>query len=232
MIIEILKEKHLNLYLNYFGKTRKSYEINKWLITFLVFFIYSMIVIFLKQFLIFLALPVVLLAANKFAYINLVARKKKDDLLKTYLFPEFLRCFICLLGVSGNVYSTLKATVPYVKEPLKAELQKLITNIERDNDRRHYIEFANSIGNSEASMVMSMIHEFSEFGIQKDALQQLEQFIERLQENKTNELIERKVREMDKYSVPPVVLSVLFVLSFAVALFVYYMSQIQGSLNF
>lgn len=191
-----------------------------------------MIVIFLKKYLLFLALPIILIIANKYAYLNLVARKKKDDLLKTYLFPEFLRCFICLLGVSGNVYSTLKATVPYVKEPLKSELLQLIANIEKDNDRSHYVEFANSIGNSEANMVMSMIHEFIEFGIQKEALQQLEQFIERLQENKTNELIEKKVQEMDKYSVPSVLLSVFFVLSFAVILFVYYMSQIQGSLNF
>lgn len=232
MIKDLLQEKNLDLYLDYFKQSKKNYMTLKWTFTVLFFILYSTGVMFTQRYVFFLGLPVVVLFVNKYFYFNFVLRKKQSDLLKTYLFPEFLRYFRCLLGTSGNVYTTLQATVPYVKEPLKTELRVLIQKLERKNERNPYMEFADVIGSSDANMVMSMIYEFAEFGICKEAIQELEQFIEKLHENKTNELIKKKVHQMDIYSVPSLLLAVFFVFSFAGVLFVYYMSQVTGMLTF
>ncbi|QHZ53356.1 type II secretion system F family protein [Paenibacillus larvae] len=226
MFKDVLQEKNVDVYLEYFGQPKKQYRALKWMCTVLIAGLYGLAVWMMHRDMYWMGLPLVALGANKFLYLNLILKKRKQDLLKTYLFPEFLRYFISLIETSDDVRLVLEETVPYVKEPLKEELVALIEKLKETNDPSAYMQFADSIGSSEASMIMSIIHECAEFGIQKEAIHELERFIETLHENKTNELIERKIRQMDVYAYPALLLSVGFVLSFAGVLFMYYMSKI------
>ncbi|MHA4046149.1 flagellar assembly protein FlaJ [Bacillus cereus] len=232
MFGEILREKHLEMYLEYFNLNKKAYRITKWMLTVVIFMVYTLVVMLTKKYVFFLGLPIVVIAANKYNYFSLVLRNTNANIEKTFLFPEFLRYFLGSLGTSGNVYTTLKETAPYLKGPMQAQLNLLVEKIEKSNDREHYIEFADFVGTSEANMVMSIIYEFSEYGVKKEALQELEMFIDRIQENKVNELVDKKVEAMDIFSVPALFLAVGFVAGFAGIIFIYYMNQISNAITF
>ncbi|TES48807.1 flagellar assembly protein FlaJ [Halalkalibacterium halodurans] len=151
----------------------------------------------------------------KLPYVQLLMQKNRVDKIKSIIFPIFLRYFISLLETQGNVYQTLKATLKYVKHPLlHDELQKLVNAIEKKNDRNSYLDFAHYIGTPEAVNVMSIIYDFSEHGVNKKDLKELETIIYQLHFNKTNELIKYKVNAMEKYANPVLITCVLFTLSF------------------
>lgn len=227
VLINLLFEKDLDTYLEYFNKKKKNYTIFKWSLALLVFFIYALGALFVKKYWLLILAPLFSFIAYRYPYFQMVMQKKRSDLLKSYLFPEFLRYFISLIHSSGNVYLTLKATIPYLKEPLRTEVQKLVKKIEVKNDRKAYMEFADYIGSSEANLIMSMIYEFTEMGIKKETLAELSSYIDKLHENKTNELIDKKVRSMDIYSFPSVLLAAFFILGFAGTILVYYWTGIS-----
>ncbi|MDR5021414.1 flagellar assembly protein FlaJ [Bacillus thuringiensis] len=232
MLGEVLREKYLDMYLEYFHLNKKAYRITQWALTLIIFMLYSLGVMITKNYIYFLGLPIAVVAANKYSYFTLVLRNRNANIEKTFLFPEFLGYFLGLLGTSGNIYATLKNTIPYVKGPMQSQLELLVEKIEDNNDRAYYLEFADFVGTSEANMVMSIIYEFSEYGVKKEALQELELFIDKIQENKVNELVDKKVEMMDMYSVPALFLAMAFVAGFAGILFMYYMGQITDSITF
>lgn len=175
-----------------------------------------------------IAMPIVGFLGYKVPYIELINRKGKEDLIKQYMFPTFLRYFISLLDTQGNVYQTLKATVPYMKDPLKTEVASLVLKLEKQNvnSRDAFMDFAEYIGSSEAHMVMGMIYEFNEEGISKDDIRELEDMIKNLQENKTDELIEQKVLSMDKHANPIMVYGLIFVFAFTILVFISYLDTL------
>lgn len=231
VFMNLLLEKDLDVYLEYFNKKKKNYTILKWSLAVFVFLIYALGALFIKKYWLLILAPLFSFIAFRYPYFQMVMQKKRSDLLKSYLFPEFLRYFLSLIHTSGNVYLTLQATIPYLKEPLRSEVQKLVEKIEQKNDRKAYMEFADFIGNSEAQLIMGMIYEFTEIGIKQETLAELASYIDKLQENKINELIERKVRSMDIYSAPAIILGTFFILGFAGTILVYYWTGISVNVN-
>lgn len=231
MLAELLKETNLEVYLRYFQRDAKPFKIIRIIygLLFLMFFATSALLF--ENYLLLIGSPIVAIIGYKFPYLNLILRKEKQNLIVSFLFPEFLQSFMALLSSSGNVYQTLVASVPHVGEPIKSELEKLIRNIEKENKREYYLEFAEYIGTSEAYMILDLIYQFSEFGIKKDALQQIEQYIQSIVENKTEELIEKKMSVMDVLSFPPLLISLVLVFGFAVVLFLYYMQDVSDVLK-
>ncbi|GAA2776160.1 hypothetical protein GCM10010451_68710 [Streptomyces virens] len=140
-----------------------------------------------------------------------------------------MRYFISLLSTQGNVYQTLKATIPYIHEPMKSKLEKLVEDLDRQNinNREAFLEFAESIGSSEAFMIMEMIFEFHEEGINKEDVQELENTINNLQQNKINELIEYKVNQMGKHANPILVYGLIFIFLFTGITMIAYLSQLN-----
>lgn len=238
MVKELLFETNLNSYLNYFKLEKKSFNSFRWILALFLFFMPILAGLFLpghyshyKVLLIVLA-PVVGFLGFKMSYIDLLLKKKNDQLLIEYAFPQFLRYFISLIQVKGNVYQALIATVPYIEEPLKSQVELLTKRIASGNKREAYMDFADFINTSEASMIMSIIYDFSEDGIKSESLQALEQYIFNMYNNKMNELIDKKVNKMENYSKYPLIFSVLFVLSFVAVLFYHYFFETLGKLNF
>lgn len=219
------------MYLKYFGKERKKFSQVRYLYGFLFFLMAAMVVLLFQHYLSFVALPLVTFIGYKVPYIMLILSKRKSDLINSYLFPQFLQSFMALLSSSGNVYQTLVATIDYTSDPLQTELKKLVKKIERQNNRDDYLTFAEYVGNSEAYMIMDMIYQFSEFGVRKDSLDELERYILSLQENKMDELIARKMMEMDKLGFVPIFISLFLVGGFAVVLFLHYMKDVTEAIS-
>lgn len=166
----------------------------------------------------------------KIPYMGLISKRNKQILIRQYMFPNFLRYFISLLSTKGNVYQTIKETLNYIDEPFKELVEKLVVELEDDNipDYKAFMNFAYEVNTSEAFMIMNMINDFNEQGINKNELSELENIILRLQENKVNSLIEKKVNKMGIYADPILIMSIVYMLIFVGVVFVSYMNQMNS----
>ena len=232
MVSELFKERSLDAYLEYFNRDSKSFKITRTIYGIVLFFAFSLGFIIIGSYSLLIFTPLAFYLGYKIPYFVLMNQKKQEELKISFIFPQFLQTFIGLLSSSGNVYQTLKATIDYTNEPLKTELKKLVSKIEKDNNRESYIEFAEFIGTNEAYTIMDMIYQFSEFGIRKDTLNDFRDYIRGLDENKVNELIERKMMSSEKYGYIAIFISVILLIGYASAIFLYYMQDVMDALEF
>lgn len=219
-MLEVLMEKNKNMYFDYFRIEPKKFFMKRLFVASLFLFTFIVLLYAFNETKLLVAAPFSLLLGYKVPYMELISKKKKSDIIKQYMFPTFIRYFISLIDTQGNVYQTLKATIDYIDEPIKSAVKKLVEKLEKNNvnNREAFMEFAEFIGSSEAYMIMNMIFEFNERGINKNDLLELENTITRLQENKTNELIEYKVNSINKHANPVLVygLAYIFIFTFIV----------------
>lgn len=221
-------EKDLSIYEDYFRLDRKKFLSKRIAVSLTLVVLFLVMFMVLKSNILLWLLPVIAIVGYKLPYIDLVRKKNKDDIIKQYMFPTFLRYFISLLDTQGNVYQTLRATVSYLNDPLKTEVIKMIVKLEEQNvnNRDAFLDFAEFIGSSEAHMIMGMIYEFHEEGISKDDIRELEKTIKELQENKTNELIELKVNSLDKHANPIMAYGLIYIFGFTALVFISYLKSI------
>lgn len=222
MLTELIRESQRTALLRFFGKEEKEFKKTQWIMGALFGLVGIMLLLIVKKptlaFIPFLTFFV----GYKYPYFKLLSNKKSEDTLNSYLFPEFIQSFLALLPTSGNVYQTLKATIRYTKDPLRSKLIQLVEKIEEDNDRQYYLEFAEMVNTSEAFMVMDMIYQFSEYGVKKEALKELQSYIGEIHKNRVNEIIDRKMGQMEYIGFLPIFISILTVIVFAGALFWHY----------
>lgn len=150
----------------------------------------------------------------KIPYYQLVAMKDNYEVMKSFIFPQFLRFFIALYSTHGNVYQTLIASSKYVDEPMQSKLLEFIEKIGDDNDYNHYVEFADYVGTNEAQLVMSMIYNFSEKGAVKEELEELERASKKILSNKFEEAVIIKANRHESYINYVVFLSIGYLLTF------------------
>lgn len=231
MFGELLKESRLDWTLKYFDKDKQKFKRTRLIYGVVFVIIALMFIAYLQNYILFTAIPIVFLLGYKMPYHTLLSAKTKNDKLNTHLFPEFLTSFVAIIPSSGNVYQTLVGTLPYTKEPLRSGLQRLVDRIEDKNDRDAYIEFAEYIGSSEAYMIMDMIYQFSEFGIKKEALVEMQRFGQELEKNKMTELIERKMASMEGLGFIPIFISMLVIVGFTAIIIYHYFVGVLSVLN-
>ncbi|QNK89092.1 flagellar assembly protein FlaJ [Sporosarcina sp. resist] len=231
MLAELWKEQQLEGYLSYFKREKKSFTLSRLIFGVIITFLFLIIILMTGKNLLYIATPVAFFVGYKYAYFNLMMSRRKMDLMNAFLFPEFLQSFMALLSSSGNVYQTLKQSVTYTSEPLKSELEKLVLKIEDGNKRNDYLTFAEYISSSEAYMIMDMIYQFSEFGVKKEALQELDLYIQNLQENKIDDLIVSKMGAMDNFGMIPILIALFLTGGFAGVVFMFFMGDLTGALN-
>ncbi|WP_121639688.1 flagellar assembly protein FlaJ [Virgibacillus sp. Bac330] len=230
-MMELIREEQREAYLAYFNRSQKKFSQMRWILGIVLFLLFAIGVLILQKPMWLIGSPVAFFIGYKLPYLDLMLNKKKNDLLMSFLFPQFLQSFMALQSSSGNIYQTLKETVNYTNEPLKKELKKLVKRIEQDNNREAYIDFAKYIGSAEAYMIMDKIYQFSEFGVKADALRELQNYIQSIHENKTNELIDSRMTAMENLAIPPILISLFIVGSFAVVIFMYYMEDVMDAMN-
>lgn len=219
---EILFEQNRNLYLEYFKMTKKDLFIQRLKVMLAMTFLFGVIFYYYNDSsLVWLLFPLLLFIGYKIPYYILIRLKSKEDIIRDMMFPTFLRYFVSLIGTQGNVYQTLRAIVPYIEDPIKSELIKLIKKLD-DKDYENYqayMDFANYIGSSEAYMLMGVINQFDEEGINKKELQEFELLVKNLQENKVNELIEKKAHSLEKHADPILVYGLTYIIIFTLTVF-------------
>lgn len=229
-MLEIITEKNKALYFEHLNINEKKFFNKRVLLAILFFLAYFFLFVYNSNNLwLLLGIPFVMLLGFKIPYMELVSKKSRQDMIKQYIFPNFLMYFSGLLNSQGNVYQTLKATVDYIHEPrFKQELEKLIQKLDEKNtnNRDAFMDFAEFIGTSEAQLTMSIIYGFYEEGINKKELDELENIIQQLMENKTNELIEYKVAKMDKHANPILLYALIYIVIFTLLLQASYLKEL------
>ncbi|QAT55789.1 hypothetical protein [Bacillus licheniformis] len=188
-----------------------------------------LLAVLLKTMAILIAAPLLFFLGYRLPYLNLLARKHHSDTIKYYSFPKFVRNFINFSETKGNVYQTLDAILPYTDNPIKDEVVKLIKNLSErkaiaDERRQAFLEFAHFIGTHEAILVMDTLANFDAEGANKEALKQLEDLIQDLQDNKTDEWIRLKVKAQEKYANYPIISGIAFTFFFAGVVFIHYLT--------
>lgn len=232
MFVELLNEQNLERNLRHLGKDATKFRKTRFVYMFILLLFAGGAYFAVKDWTWFFTLPFAAIIGYKLPYYNLLSYKQKTDRLNTQMFPEFLVTFVALLPTSGNVYQALVASLEYTKEPLRSSLERLIRKIEDDNRREDYMDFADYIGTSEAYMLMDMIYQFSEYGIKKEALVEMQRFSQELDKNKMAELIEQKIVKMEPLGFIPVFISLFFILGFAGVIGWYYISDVMDVLAF
>ncbi|MDF2558072.1 MAG: hypothetical protein K0R71_1900 [Bacillales bacterium] len=177
--------------------------------------------------------PIFLFIGWKLPYLFLLKQKNYDDILKNYLFPNFLKLFISLFTVKETVLKTLQATTVFLENgSFKKELENLIVEIEERNidSSTPYIKFANYIGTSEAHLVMSFLFEFDHEGIKKQELQMLASIVQDMHENMVNEICVIKENSMMKYANIPIFIALIFIFLFVASIFYYYLANHMPSI--
>jgi Flp pilus assembly protein TadB len=228
---KLFSEEHLDQYLEYFSIPKKKFQNNRIVLAALFFFVGVLLATQSTRAIILI--PIFMFFGYKMPYFSLANKKKKSDILKNFAFPKFIDTFLTLLDTQGNVYNTLKATVPHIKDPLSSKLQKMVEDIETGEDRRQpYIEFAQYVGSPEAFTTMDKLYQFDTEGIRKESLNTLESHIRNLNENKTKEVIDKEIRKTERFGFPPLIFAVIFVLSFMGIQFYYYGTTMSNYLNY
>ena len=78
---------------------------------------------------------------------------------------------------------------------------------------------------------MDIIYQFSEYGVKKDTLDNLKNYIQRLDENKVNELIDRKLLSAEKYGYVGIFIGMFFVLGYTGTIMAYYLQDVIKALE-
>jgi len=227
---ELFIENSLDFYIRFLKVNKKKFWAYRIFLGLAIFLILALVFLKTQNVFVILLAPMLAYIGYKLPYIQMVSRKNMVDMVNSFLFPEFLRTFISLLGTQGNVFQTLTATIPYIEEPLKSEVEKLVAAIEKDNDRKHYLALAEYIDSNEAYLIMSMIYEFSLIGTNKEMLDELERYVEDIQNNKTQELKRFKIYRMEKNANIPLVTTIVFVLIFTLSSMFYYANTLSQNL--
>lgn len=231
MFKSVFAEKELQNYLTHFKLNKKAFTRDRLLLGFGLMIAFVLIAIMLDDPALYALAFLGFVGGYKYPYYNLYMRKVNEDELKGYVFPQFLRAFLTLMSTQGNIYQTLRECIPQVDEPIRSKLIELTEKIETNNDYMHYWEFAEFIGTTEAQMVMSMIHGFSESGARKEELEELERMIEDIQVNKMAVVIRQKASQQERYTGYPILLTVGFVLVFAATVLVQNITKFASNLS-
>ncbi|MGR0121722.1 hypothetical protein [Bacillus halotolerans] len=173
----------------------------------------------LKVPLLALGSPLLFMIGYRIPYLSLLGKKYHIDTIKYYSFPKFLRNFINFSETQGNVYKTFEAILPYTENPIKDEVVKLMAKLNDPRctleDRREaFFDFGKFVGTPEAFLVINTISNFDQEGINREALEKLEDLVQNLQNNKTNEYIHNKVKAQEKFANVPIISGLCFTFFF------------------
>lgn len=221
-MIEVLFEHNRDMYLEYFRLSKKDLLKRRLKVMLVMFFLFGIVLYFYNNSVyMWLLLPVFLFIGYKVPYYELLRIKDKEDIIRELMFPTFLRYFISLIGTQGNVYQTIKASIPHVQEPIRTELIKLLKKLDDEEVANYqaFMDFADYVGSPEAYMIMGVINQFDEDGVSKNDLAQLELTVKNLQENKMNEALEMRVNAIEKHADPILVYGLAYVVVFTFTLF-------------
>lgn len=165
----------------------------------------------------------------KVIYFRLRNEVKNRMNIRKAQFPEFLKYFNALVSVNNNnIVRTLESTSEYMQEPLKVQVEELVERAYKNEGREAFMDFARFIGTSESIMIMGVLSDFNEHGVDSAKLKDMEETVSKMNENMMNERIIRESNSIEKYANTSLLASIGFVVLFVGTIFV----QLISDLNF
>ena len=165
----------------------------------------------------------------KIIYFRLRNEVKNRMNIRKAQFPEFLKYFNALVSVNNNnIVRTLESTSEYMQEPLKEKVDELVGRAYQNEGREAFMEFARFIGTSEAIMIMGVLSDFNEHGVDAKKLKDMEETVSKMNEAMLNERIIREANAIEKYANTSLLASIGFVVMFVGTIFI----QLISDLNF
>lgn len=174
----------------------------------------------------------------KYMYIVLGKKVNQQKQRLALMFPDFLTTFISLLNSqsSGNVITAIESTIPYVKNPLRGHVVKLVREVYTDSSIESvwnsFNTFADSMEDKEAEQIMALISDMYIGGINREALVELEGRINEMKQNQVKAYAKRKNdRVKNIASLPSLGLSMLFIFGWAGTIAVMYLMEGLGGVS-
>lgn len=226
MLIEILLERRKKELFSFFAIDEKKFRFQRILYAAILLLIATIMLDIIDKSSFFIGYILAIIIGYKFPYFKILARRKEIDQNIAILFPEFVLTFLALLPTTKNIYYCLTLCKPYVRQPLLIGFEELLEKLQdnKTDIRTAYLDFANFVGTSEAIVIMDMIYQFGEFGINDKTLRELEEYATDLQQNSVNELIDKKVNSMETIGILPLIASILFSFGFIIIVFMHYLN--------
>lgn len=164
----------------------------------------------------------------KVIYFRLRNEVKNRMNIRKAQFPEFLKYFNALVTVNNNnIVRTLESTSEYMQEPLKEKVDSLVVKAYENEGREAFMEFAKFIGTSESIMIMGVLSDFNEHGVDTDKLKDMEETVGKMNEAMLNERIIRESNSIEKYANTSLLASIGFVIMFVGTIFVQLISDLN-----
>lgn len=162
----------------------------------------------------------------KFPYFKLMKDKKAMEEKVAGLFPEFLQAFSTAELTNKIMFQTLKASVPFTPQPIKARLVHLLEQIDENGDKReYYMEFAQFINTPDAYIIMDQIYKFSVQGYKEETMEKLRNNILEIQKNNMEFVINKKTETMDSFGIIPLLATMIFIVIFAGTILIHEMNS-------
>lgn len=156
----------------------------------------------------------------KMKYKELMDLAKRQDEKVGVIFPEFLQVFMGMIEVSpsGGILKALKLSIPYIKNPVKSRVIRLVFAISADgstsNVRQALQIFGQYVGTIEAVRILDIIYTMYVDGVDARTLDLASEKIEDLNRNTVNAFVEKKKRSLMMKSLPALILGVAFIFVF------------------
>lgn len=166
----------------------------------------------------------------KLKYKELMDLAKQQDNKVVMSFPEFLQVFIGMIEVnpSGGVMNALKMSIPYIKNPVKSRVIRLVYAITADgstqNVRVALQEFGQYVGSVDAIRILDMIYTMYVDGVDPRTLDIAAEKIEELNRNSINSFVEKKKKSLNLKSMPALLMGIGFVFGFVGVVGVQYLT--------
>lgn len=156
----------------------------------------------------------------KWKYKELIDSAKKQDNKVGMIFPEFLQVFIGMLEVNptGGVLNALKMAIPYIQNPVKSRVIRLVFAITADgstqNVRKALQDFGQYVGSVDAIRILDMVYTMYVDGVDNRTLSMAAEKVEDLNKNSIDTFVQKKKKALNLRSLPALVIGVVFVFAF------------------
>ncbi len=191
--------------LTFIGANKRMEIIKLLLINLAIILGFSLIVIFLKQWMMVFVGVMAIAIVNYLFFNSYMARKReilKDRENELITMISYFQFFI---SNSYNVYQAFKSLIPYSSPWMEEQILSLINEIDNDKSVKPFMNFANKFSNKVAGNVMLSIYQMVDEGENNVHMLQFESLFQQLSKDLNEQRIDEKDRSMSSISSLPLI---------------------------
>ena len=197
--------KRFDELLAFIGANKRMEIIKHLLINLAIILGFSLIVIFLKQWMMVFVGVMAIAIVNYLFFNSYMARKReilKDRENELITMISYFQFFI---SNSYNVYQAFKSLIPYSSPWMEEQILSLINEIDNDKSVKPFMNFANKFSNKVAGNVMLSIYQMVDEGENNIHMLQFESLFQQLSKDLNEQRIDEKDRSMSSISSLPLI---------------------------